>query len=321
MGILNSTDVYFITLQHCVGLLKEEVNTTFPTWQFKQGYHNFLTYGTDRQRDLEEIRELPLIFKIGVGKLLGTGDQFSIEEMTKAAREQYDVVTIHHWDLVEEDGKMGDRKIKGNVLDVIRYADGEYALGLRLQVRGDFAPYKGTSPIPCPEIKSKHGYQKMGEVFKHFRPHVAFEEVFLDLGCAPGGGAYYLLDHGYRVIGVDVKDVDAELTDKFDEGFLQLKQPVDEINVKHLKGLPPIDWVVSDLDSSFLTQLPFLSKLISKLDECQGVFFHIRLDDTLSLEDLKNIETTVAGCGYTLIRKGLLPSHGKELCLFAKKED
>lgn len=321
MGILNSTDIYFITLQHCVGLLKEEVNTIFPTWQFKQGHHNFLTYGTDRQRSLEEIRELPLTFKIGVGKLLSTGDQFSIEEMTKAAQEEYDVGTIHYWDLVEEDGKMGDRKIKGQVLDIIRYADGEYALGLRFQVRGDFSPYKGRSPIPCPAIKNKNGYQKMGEAFKHFRPHIAFEEVFLDLGCAPGGGAYYLLEHGLRVIGVDLLDVDSELTEKFNEGFLQLNQPVEEINVKHLKGLPPIDWVVFDLGIKFYSHLPFLSKLISKLDQCQGVFLHVGMDEAFDLEALKHIETAVANAGYTFIRKALLPSHGKEFCLFAKKED
>lgn len=318
----NSTELYFITLQHCVGLLKEEIQYSFPSWHFKQGHHNFVTYETDGPRELDEIREIPLIFKIGVGRLLATGDKLEIEELAKKAYEEYEALTIHRWDLVEEDGEMGDRKAKGPVIDIVHYSEHEYALGLRHQVRGDFAPYKGESPIPCPEINSKHGYQKMGEAFKHFRPHVGHEEVFLDIGCAPGGAAYYLLEHGYRVIGVDSHSVHSELTDRFNEGFLQLKQSVDEINVKHLKGLPPIDWVVTDIDQNLSDSFPFLVKLISKLDECRGIFVHIRMDDSNNnFTELENMEKTIRDAGYSLIRKSLLPAHGKEFCLFAKKED
>ncbi len=321
MDTSSSTEIYFITLQHCVGPLKEEIKHSFPSWHFKQGHHNFLTYETNKSRDLEAIRELPLTFKIGVGQLLGTGSLSEVEEKAKIAYEKYDAVTTHRWDLVEEDGEMGDRKVKGPVIDIIHFADSEFAYGVRSQIRGDFAPYKGDSPIPCPKINSKHGYQKMGEAFKHFRPHVGHEEVFLDIGCAPGGAAYYLLEHGYRVIGVDTTNVDPELTKQFNEGFLQLKQPIDEINVKHLKGLPPIDWVVIDLDQNFNSSFPFLVKLVSKLDECQGIFIHIRVDDSPCFDDLEAMEKTIKDAGYSLIRKSLLPAHGKEFCLFAKKED
>lgn len=321
MGKISGKELYFITLQHCVGFLKEEIHNRYPSWSFKKGHHNFLTYETDKARTLEEVRDLPLIFKLSTGKLLGTGNLHDMEKRALEAQEEYDAVTIHRWDLVEEDGKMGDRKTKGDVIDIIRFSDDEFAVGIRYQIRGDFAPYKGSSPIPCPDIDMKHGHQKMAEAFKHYRPHVAHDEVFLDLGCAPGGGAYFLLDKGYRVIGVDINDVDPQLTDRFKEGFLQLKQEAAEINVKHLKGLPPIDWVVSDLDTNSRDILPFLSKLISKLDDCQGLIFHIRVDDSLNLEEVEHIEQTIRDAGLGLIRKGLLPSHGKEFCLFAKKED
>ncbi|MBC99492.1 MAG: hypothetical protein CME63_17240 [Halobacteriovoraceae bacterium] len=321
MDKLSDQSLYFITLQHCNSLLKEEIQARYPSWKFNFGHHNFLCYETDRTRDFEEIHDLPLILKIGAGKLLYAGDEAGLEEAVEKARLDYDIVSTHFWDLVEEEGKMGDRKVRGLVLDIIHYNDQQFSLGLRLQVRGDFAPYKGSSPIPCPDIKMKHGYQKMGEAFKHFRPHVGHEEVFLDIGCAPGGAAYYLLEHGYRVIGVDINDVDNELRDTFKEGFLHLKQPADEINVKHLKGLPPIDWVVSDLDLSWGDVVPFLSKLISKLDDCLGLFFHIRMDDHFSFSDLEKIENEIKDAGYSEMRFGLLPSHSKEFCLFAKKDD
>ncbi len=316
-----SKDLYFITLHHSVGNLKEELLHRYPEWNFKQGHHNFLIYDAEKERSLEEMRELPIIFKLVTGRLLKIGDKLSIENEVQDAYEKYDCVTLHRWDLVEEDGVMGDRKAKGPILDIIRFSEDEYALGVRYQMRGDFAPFKGSSPIPAPEISMKHGYQKMGEVFKHFRPHVGYDEVFLDLGCAPGGASYYLLDHGYRVIGVDVNEVSPELKEKFKEGFLQLRQPVDEINVKHLKGLPPIDWVVCELDLSWKEILPSLNKLISKLEECQGLIFHIRVEDQISLDDIEVIKASIRDAGLGLIRKGLLPSHGKEFCIFAKKED
>jgi hypothetical protein len=321
MGMITEKDIYFITLQHCVVLLKEELQKRYPTWNYKLGHHHFFTYTTDKAASLEDIHDLPIIFKLASGQLLQTGSFETIEKEAQLAQEKYQAQTIHRWDLVEEDGIMGDRKVRGPVIDIIRFTEGEYALGVRLQIRGDFAPFKGSSPIPCPDINMKHGYQKIGEAFKHFRPHVGHDEVFLDIGCAPGGCAYYLLEHGYRVIGVDVTDVDTDLKEKFKEGFLHLREPINEINVKHLKGLPPIDWVVSDIDLAGREVLPLLAKLISKLDECQGLFFHVRVDDSFELAELENIKKTIQDIGFGHIKTSLLPSDGKEFCLFAKKEE
>jgi|GEM_PF-2514109 len=314
-------EIYVIGLIHNLAFLKEEMTAYYPHWGFHSGHHGFLTYRMDKDYSLEEIRDLKVTFSLCQGKLLFSGTKEEVEAKALLASEIFEAITIHRWDLFEEKGEMGDRKNRGNVIDILRTGKNVFHLGVRFQVRGDFAPFNGTSPIPMPENVPTTAYQKLGEAFKHFRPHLAHEEVVLDIGCSPGGSTYYLLSKGYRVIGVDPEPVSKVIGEEFKEGFLQLTRPFSALKAKNLKGLPPVNWVVIDIDEPARETLSQVLKLMNKLDECLGLFLTVKLDIGFSIKDIEELESIAREHGYGDIRKSQLPSHDKEFCLFALKPE
>lgn len=313
-------EAYFITLIHTMGYLKEELAQFYSHWHFKSGAHGFVTYTLDRDHSPESFRELPTIFALCKGRLLMRGSLGELEAKLPEIEKEWNAITVHRWDLMSEEGKMGDRKNRGHVIDFIRVGQEEFAIGVRFQIRGDFAPYNGVSPIPMEERAPSKAYQKLGEAFKHFRPLVAHDDVFLDIGCAPGGSSYYLLKKGYRVIGVDPMPVDSALREDF-EGFFQLSQTYAELKGKHLKGFPPINWIVFDVDTHPIEALESLLKLVKKLDECHGIIMTIKMERGFDLRALEDLDRLAYNYDFTEVRKGLLPSHEKEFCLVLNKTD
>ncbi len=314
-------EAYFITLIHTMGFLKEEMARFYSHWHFKSGAHGFVTYTLDKEHQPEAFRELPTVFALSKGILIMRGSLAECEAKLPELEKKYNAITVHRWDLISEEGDMGDRKNRGHVIDFVRVDQEEFALGVRFQIRGDFAPYNGVSPIPREERAPSNAYQKLGEAFKHFRPLVAHDDVFLDIGCSPGGSTYYLLKKGYRVIGVDPQQVDAKIREDFSEGFLQLKQKYDDLKSKHLKGFPPVNWVVFDVDTNSLEALESLLKLVSKLDECNGIIMTIKMDKGFQMSELDEIDRLALNYDFVEVRKGLLPSHEKEFCLVLTKTE
>lgn len=314
-------ELYFISLIHLLGHLKEEVAQYYPNWKFNKGANGFVTYRVDKDYDLQEVHDFSVTFSMVKGKFIDRGSKADIEALIEPTKTKYQAHTVHRWDLVDESGDMGDRKTRGPVVEVIRIDQDEYVLGVRYQVRGDFAPFSGTTPIPRQERSPSQAYYKLGEAFKRFRPLVGHEEVFLDIGCAPGGSTYYLLNKGYRVIGVDPLPVDKVVTEDFPEGFLPLNRSYADLKAKHLKGLPPVNWVIFDVNTASAEALENLLKLMAKLEECVGLIMTVKLDHDFKLQDVNEMERLALDYGYSDIRKSILPSHDKEFCFFITKAD
>lgn len=314
-------EIYLISLIHLVGTLKEEIADNFPAWNFSKGANGFVTYRLDRDYPLEELYDFPITFTLVKGLVLDRGELGYIESRLADAQKEFETEVVHRWDLVEESGVMGDRKARGPVIDIIRVGDEEYVLGVRQQVRGDFAPFEGSTPIPTHERAPSLAYYKVGEAFKRFRPLVGHEEVFLDIGCAPGGSSYYLLNKGFRVIGVDPEPIKPEVNEDFPEGFLPLNTTYSNLKIKHLKGLPPVNWIILDVDMPPLEALEGVLKLADKLEECVGIIFMVKLDYDFSIQQVREIEELARDHEFVDIRKSILPSHDREFCLFLTKAE
>lgn len=312
-------EVYLISLIHLVGTLKEELAENYPSWKFNKGSHGFVTYRLDKEYGIEELHEEPVAFCLVKGVFYDRGPRDLIESQIEKLKKDYGTEVVHRWDLVEETGEMGDRKSRGAVIDVMRVGDDEFVLGVRYQVRGDFAPFSGSTPLPTEERAPSNAYYKLGEAFKRFRPHVGHEEVFLDIGCAPGGSTYYLMKKGFRVIGVDPKGVEPVVTEDFPEGFLPINSDFFELKAKNLKGLPPVNWIVFDVDTPSAPALERLLKFVDKLEECMGIIFTVKLDHEFSLDQLKEMKSFAEDYGFLDIRESILPSHDRELCLYMTK--
>lgn len=313
------SEIYIFSLLHLLPHLKEEVRSHQPNWRYLEGHHSVSFYQADGDIDLKELHECRPALALLQGKVLGKGSKAEIEERVEAWKHEHNAVTIHYWDTIDESGKMGDRKIKGPVLDIFHIEKDLYFAGLRIQIRGDFAPFKGSSPLPKEKKAPTIAYYKVGEAFKHFRPLISRDEVFLDIGCAPGGSTYYLLKKGLRVIGVDSLEMDPIIATDFPDKFLMLNRDYKDLKPKHFKGLPPIHWLVFDVDDNGIEALESLLPLMENLKECMGIFMNVRVTKDFQIKDLDQMRKMGNEHGFPISRASVLPSLDKEVCLFLKR--
>lgn len=279
--------------------------------------HCFLIFETSRDYSIEEIGELNLSFSLGAGKYIGlyqSGEELADLEALKT-QHQSDIV--HHWDLDGDDIQMGDRKKRGAVIDLFKEGNQRH-LGVRFQVRGDFAPYKGAGPIPQSDKIDHYEYLVMAESFKHFRPLVAQDEIFLDINGHEGGRSFFLLEKGFRVIGLDPQEVSESIRKHFDDDYLHLPEEFDLIDIAAFRGLPPIDWVVTKIKDNDYKRLYKIMKLLDKHYESKGMMLTVEVSEVNNLfEFLKIIEDD----GFKSIRTGQVPSHKNEVAIMAVRDN
>lgn len=308
--------IYIQVLKHNQPFLENEVKALYPNWNLQSSGHCFLVYETSRDYSIEEIGDLGLSFSLGAGKYIGLYQEGDEAAYVESLKSQYECEIIHRWDLDGDDIEMGDRKKRGAVIDLFKEGSQRH-LGVRFQVRGDFAPYKGNGPLPQSDKIDHYEYLVMAESFKHFRPLVAQDEIFLDINGHEGGRSFFLLEKGFRVIGLDPQEVSDSIKKYFDDDYLHLAEEFDFIDIAAFPGLPPIDWVVTKIKDNDYKRLHKIMKLLDKHYESKGMMLTVEVSQVNQLFDfLKMIEDG----GYKSIKTGQVPSHKNEVAVIAVRE-
>jgi hypothetical protein len=313
--LITSSKIYIQILVHNKALLEKEITELFPSWNKISENHSLIIYETGRAYSIEEIGDLPISFSIGRGKYIDKVSQDLFDSKLEEARQIFSTSNIHRWDLVGDDIQMGDRKARGAVIDCFK-DNNDTHIGIRFQVRGDFAPFIGESPIPLNHNAPSYEYQCLAESFKHFRPLVAHDEIFLDIDGHEGGRAYYLLEKGFRVIGLDKIPVHKSINDTFTEDYLQIDNDFSEINGKSFKAVPPIDWVVTKINTTEIKKLKKIIKLLESHFESRGMMITVSVSDS---SDIIQILDLIRSSSFSVVRTGQLPSHKKEFSIIATR--
>jgi len=308
--------VYIHVLVHNQALLQEEVSLKFPNWEEVSSGHGLLIFKTLREYSLEELSECELTFALGFGRSLLTSYATDLDSHLKKYLDQFKTSITHYWDLCGDDITMGDRKTRGPVLDVFKEND-QYHIGVRFQLRGDFAPFKGSGPLPKSTKVDDDQYQVLAESFKHFRPLVAHDEIFLNIKGSAGGRACYLLEKGFRVIGLGLDDIVPQVKQHLDEDYLHIFKDLSEINASTFVGLPPIDWIVAQVRDDETSSLRKMIKILDKHFESRGLLLTI---EVTSLKNAMNFIELIKAEDFETLRTGQLPSHKREFSLLAVKK-
>jgi hypothetical protein len=305
----------------CKELLEEELRLMFPMWKKTHDFKTIVIFETTREYMLEEVSELAISFTLGKGIFLGESNSHAFEDTLDKVKELNGTTNVHQWDLSGGDHIMGDRKARAVVIDAFKLSDDHYLLAARFQVRGDFAPFSGTTPIPVNRQAPTYHYQCMAEAFKRFRPLVAHDEVFLDIaGSKEGGRAYYLLEKGFRVIGVDHEKPAVELERDFKADYLHLDEDVMQMKAKDFTGLPPADWVVGYLKASARDSLDHLIDLLDDNDEACGLMLTITFNEAEDVKFLRQMIEQLKESNFSQVKTGLVPSYKKECFLMGTKD-
>ena len=99
---------------------------------------------------------------------------------------------------------------------------------------------------PLPEKAPSRAYHKMEQVVRLFNLPLKKGEQVVEIGSAPGGISYYLMEIGLKLVTIDPADFDPYVSSHYPDLFIHLKESVFDVNKDKLPR--KCDWIVSDLN-------------------------------------------------------------------------
>jgi 23S rRNA (cytidine2498-2'-O)-methyltransferase len=203
------------------------------------------------------------------------------------------------------------------VLDVI-LAEGE-APWLGCHVHGDgHSPHPGGRvTLTLPAEAPSRAWLKIEEALRWSGLPLRAGEVALELGSAPGGTSWALLDRGLTVIGVDPGAMDPRVLAR--PGFSHLKMTVGELRREHLPR--QVDWLLLDVNLAPQVALHQTRRIVSMLrPTLRGVILTLKLNDQnwKTAAEVPALCKRVAGMGLVSVRATHLAANRCEICIVAR---
>ncbi|TWT90003.1 Ribosomal RNA large subunit methyltransferase M [Pseudobythopirellula maris] len=217
----------------------------------------------------------------------------------------------------------GDRELlasreTGNgarVLDVALVEPDRWWIGAhRVANRSDrFAG--GVMPLALPGHAVSRAYLKMQESLRWAGLPTMAGEVWIELGCAPGGASQALLEEGMQVLGVDPAKVDPVV--EAEENFHQLQMRVQDARRVEFSTA---QWLAADLNVDPETLLSAVESIVSHPEvSIRGLVLTIKLLEKSmgSPEAIVAYLERVRKWGYQDVRVRQLAFNRHEICLVA----
>lgn len=205
------------------------------------------------------------------------------------------------------------------VLDVITAASEHPADGIFLgwhrsdRSRG---PWPGGVPAAViPPTAPSRAWAKIEEAIAWSGLVPAPGQVAVELGSAPGGASYALLERGLHVHGVDPGAMSPLVLSYVGRGgnrFVHHAKPAAEVDRRELPRR--IDWLASDVNLAPMVALKYVERFVALAHGgLRGAFITLKLNDDGVFQALPRLIDRVQRLGARELRITQLPSHRSEL--------
>jgi 23S rRNA (cytidine2498-2'-O)-methyltransferase len=137
----------------------------------------------------------------------------------------------------------------------------------------------------------------------------------LEIGSAPGGASYALLQRGLKVIGVDPSEMDARVLAHPQFTHLQVK-----LGDLRREQLPQkVDWLFLDVNLAPAVALHQLTRIVSTLKSTlKGGLLTLKLNDWKMAEQIPQFQERSEAMGFTVLRTQQLAHNRQEICIAVK---
>jgi len=325
--------------------LKAEVAQLHPGWRFAFSRPGLITWRTERPVDADV--ELGAVFARAFGASLGKAA--SLPELlgfaeALAADAQAAPLRLHVF--VGEDGNADDEsnaelgaaaeELRAELLaaapptlfvnDARPPRRGE--LVLDVIVRQDEPPWVGFhrhgdahSPFPggrvplaLPSEAPSRAWLKLEEALAWSHLPLRQGQVAVEIGSAPGGASFALLQRGLKVVGVDPGKMAPQVLAA--SGFSHLQLSLGDLRREQLPA--KVDWLLMDVNLAPQVALHGVRRIVSTLrPSLRGLIFTLKLNDWKLAAAVPALRARVAGMGFEDVRATQLHANRREICVVA----
>lgn len=220
---------------------------------------------------------------------------------------------VHRYSLAEGKGTGLEAAVGEEILDVVAVGSDEFWWGVRTVEPWGWGVPGGNPGLVLPEAAPSRAWLKLEEMLLWSRWSPPSGTVALELGSAPGGASWALLNRGVSVVGVDVAPM----------ATLCLENPQythRAMSVRDLrkKDLPDrVDVLFCDLGLKPVEAVPQIRHLCQILP-IPRVYYTLKMGEGLTTADLDGWREAFRKLGFS-VRSTHLPSNRMEILLTATK--
>ncbi len=177
-------------------------------------------------------------------------------------------------------------------------------------------PFPGGVPhIAIPPTAPSRAWAKIEEAIRWSGLTPRPGEHAVELGAAPGGASFALLERGLHVHGVDPGAMDPRVLQYVGatgNRFTHHAVPAAEVARKDLPRT--YEWLASDVNLAPMVALKYVERFVALAHGgLRGAFLTLKLNDDGVFEALPRLAARIAKLGATTVRYTQLPSHRSEI--------
>jgi len=172
-------------------------------------------------------------------------------------------------------------------------------------------PFPGGVPhVAIPPEAPSRAWAKIEEAIRWSGLAPKPGEAAVEIGSAPGGASFALLERGLHVHGVDPGAMDPRVLAH--GRFTHHAVPAAEVAKKDLPRT--YEWLASDVNLAPMIALKYVERFVALAHGgLRGAFITLKLNDDGVFEALPRLATRIAKLGAARVRYTQLPSHRSEI--------
>ncbi len=202
------------------------------------------------------------------------------------------------------------------IYDLIIVDENEIWLGAH--IHSDFhRPFVGGRPnIALPAEAPSRAYLKLEEVVQLYSIKLSSNDTAIEIGSAPGGASFALLQRGLKVVGVDAAKMDPVVMKN--QNFFHIQKAMADVKSSELPK--QVQWILIDINQKPEIAIQSLQSLIQKYENSlKGIFLTLKLNDWKNMLEIKKIQNKLFKFGFEQVCVAHLISNKKEVSLCALK--
>lgn len=293
---------YFLCNPGSEKFLKEEIKLIYPELVFAYSTTGFVTF--KEQRPLG--KTLRPVFCRHFGKFLKRG---TLEEVSAGVKEYL------FYSLSGEIFKSFSIKEGQWVKEIIQVGENQFYLGeFKASLLNANTP-GGFSPNTLPDLAPSRAYLKVVDALSYFNLKLPVGDSALEIGSAPGGATYALLERGLSVEGIDPGQMSQTCLDH--KKFIHHNVSIQDFRMFNLKS--HINWLYVDMNLAPEASLREIERVVEGiLPSLKGVFLTLKMTKFELVKRVPMYLTLVEQMGLRVVMATQLDSHKQEFLIYAQ---